>query len=90
MPCVTARETAAMNNNIGEDPRRAFEALTGGEARNFYLFPRFAQGEPAAAVAAVTVCPSEDEGGEPVDAISPVFVSGTPSMNLTNHDGREA
>ena len=28
-----------MNNNIGEDHRRAFEALTGGEAGNFYPFP---------------------------------------------------
>ena len=26
-----------MNNNIREDHRRAFEALTGGEAGNFYL-----------------------------------------------------
>ena len=79
-----------MNNNIREDHRRAVEALTGGEAGNFYLFPCFAQGEPAAAVAAVTVCPSEDEDGEPEDTISPAFVSATPSMNLTDHDGREA
>ena len=54
-----------MSSDIGENHRRAFEALTGGEAGNLYLFPCFAQGEPAAAIAPVTVSLSEDEDGAP-------------------------
>ena len=72
-----------MNNNIWEDHCLAVEALTGGEAGNFYLFSYFAQGEPAAAIAAVLVFPSEDEHGEPEYVISPVIASATPSINLT-------
>lgn len=79
-----------MNNNVEEDHRRAFEALIAGEAGNFYPFPCFARGEPAAAIAAVTVCLSEDEDGEPECLISPVFVSASHAINLTDHDGREA
>ena len=54
-----------MTTNITEDHRRAFEALTGGEAGNFCLFSCFLLGRPAAAIAAVTVCPPTEEGGEP-------------------------
>ena len=54
-----------MTSDIGEDHRRAVEALTGGEVGKLYLFPCFAQGEAAAAIAAVTVCLSEDEDGAP-------------------------
>ena len=46
-----------MSTNITEEHRRAFEALTGGEAGSFCLFSCFVSGEPAAAIAAVSRCP---------------------------------
>ena len=79
-----------MTTNITEEHRRAFDALTGGETGNFCLFSCFVSGEPAAAIAAVTLCPPSKEGGEPEYLISPLFVSVTPCMPLTDHDGREA
>ena len=54
-----------MSTNITEDHRRAFEALTGGEPGNFCLFSCFVSGEPAAAIAAVSRCPPQQEGPEP-------------------------
>ena len=79
-----------MTTNITEDHRRAFEALTSGEAGNFCLFSCFVSGRPAAAIAAVTVCPPREEGGEPEYVISPLFISITDVMVLTDHDGRQA
>ena len=79
-----------MTTNITEDHRRAFEALTSGEAGNFCLFSCFISGHPAAAIAAVTVCPSREEGGEPEYVISPLFFSITEDMVLTDHNGRQA
>ena len=79
-----------MTTNITEDHRRAFEALTSGEAGNFCLFSCFVSGRPAAAIAAVTVCPPRQEAGEPEYVISPLFISITDDMVLTDHDGRQA
>ncbi len=79
-----------MSTNITEEHRRAFEALTGGEAGSFCLFSCFVSGEPAAAIAAVSRCPPQQEGGEPDYLITPLFVSVTPGMTLVDHDGRQA
>ena len=79
-----------MTTNITEDHRRAFEALTSGEAGNFCLYSCFVSGQPAAAIAAVTVCPPREEGGEPEYVISPLFISIIDDMVLTDHDGRQA
>ena len=79
-----------MTTNITEDHRRAFEALTTVEAGSFCLFSCFVSGELAAAIATVNVCPPAEDGGEPEFVISPIFVSLTPRMTLTDHDGREA
>ena len=79
-----------MATNITEEHRRAFDALTGGEAGNFCLFSCFVSGEPAAAIAAVTRCPPSQEGGDPDFLITPLFVSVTPAMTLADHDGRKA
>ena len=79
-----------MTTNITEDHRRAFQALTSAEAGNFCLFSCFVSGQPAAAIAAVTVCPPREEGGEPEYVISPLFISITDDMVLTDHDGRQA
>ena len=69
-----------MTTNIAEDHRRAFEALTGGEAGNFCLFSCYCSGRPAAA----------QEGGGPEYLISPLFISITDDMVLTDHDCRQA
>ena len=78
-----------MTTNITEDHRRAFEALTGGEAGNFCLFSGFLSGRPAAAIAAVTVCPPAKEGGEPVYVISPLLMPVGPGITFLDHDGCE-
>jgi hypothetical protein len=69
-----------MSTNITTDHRRAFEALTSGQYGNFAIFSCFVNGEPAAAI--VTV--NEDGPGY---VITPLFVSVTPRMTLTDHDG---
>ena len=79
-----------MTTNITEDHRRAFEALIGGKAGNSCLFSCYCSGRPAAAIAAVTVCSPAQEGGEPEYVISPLFISITDDMVLTDHDGRQA
>jgi hypothetical protein len=72
-----------MTTNITADHRAAFEALTSGDYRNFALISCFVNGEPAAVIVAV------DEDGDNY-AITPLFVSVTPSLTLTDHDGKPA
>ena len=60
------------------------------EDGNFVLCSCFVSGEPAAAIAAVTLCPPSQELGAPDYRITPLFVSVTPGMTLVDHDGREA
>jgi len=72
-----------MTTNITADHRAAFEALVSGDYANFALFSCFANGEPAAAIVAV----NRDGDGY---AITPLFVSVTPSLTLTDHDGQSA
>ncbi len=78
------------DTNITEEHRRAFSALTSGDCRNFALFSCFCDGRPTAAIAAVTVHPPAHEDGEAEYRVSPLFISLTPDMILTDHDGREA
>ena len=52
-----------MSTNITDEHGRAFQVLTGGEAGSFCLFSCFVSGEPAAAIAAVSRCPPQQEGG---------------------------
>jgi hypothetical protein len=72
-----------METNITADHRAAFEALVSGDYRNFALFSCFVNGEPAAAIVAVN-----KEGDN--YTITPLFVSVTPSLTLTDHDGQPA
>jgi hypothetical protein len=72
-----------MTTNITPDHRAAVEALTSGDCRNFALFSCFVNGEPAAAIVAV------NRDGDNY-AVTPLFVSVTPSLQLTGHDGRLA
>jgi hypothetical protein len=72
-----------MTTNITADHRAVFEALTLGDYANFALFSCFVNGEPAAAIVAV----NRDGDGY---FIKPLFVSVTPSITLTDHDGQPA
>lgn len=69
-----------MSTNITAKHRDAFAALTSGDYSNFALFSCFANGEPAAAIVAV------HEDGDAI-LITPLFVSVTPGMALSDHDG---
>ncbi|APZ55364.1 hypothetical protein [Salipiger abyssi] len=72
-----------MSTNIRPEHVSAFEALTSGEHSNFALFSCFIGGQPAAAIVAVT--PPAGEDGE--YRITPLFVSVTEDMALTDHAG---
>ncbi len=78
------------DTNISEKHHRAFEALTSGRFDNFCLVSCFVDGEPTAAIAAVTVNPPAQDGTDPEYLISPLFVCPTPAMTLTDHEGRRA
>jgi hypothetical protein len=69
-----------MSTNITRTHRDAFKALTSGQYGNFALFSCFVDGEPAVAI--VTV--NEDGPGY---VITPLYVSVTKGMTLTDHDG---
>jgi len=71
-----------MSTNITPAHRDAFEALTNGDYDNLALFSCFVNGQPASAIVAIT----PDENGDTVN-IQPLFVSLTPDMVLTDHDG---
>lgn len=72
-----------MSTHITEQHVSAFEALTSGEYSNFALLSCHVNGAPAAAIVAVT----EDAGDY---RITPLFVSVTSGMDLTDHDGAPA
>ena len=78
------------DTNITGEHRRAFEALTSGRFDNFCLVSCFVDGEATAAIAAVTVRPSAQDGDNSEYLISPLFVCPTPAMTLTDHEGRRA
>jgi hypothetical protein len=67
--------------NITASHREAFEALRDASFQNFALFSCFVNGQPASAIVAVV-----QNGGE--YEITPLFVSVTDAMVLTDHDGR--
>ena len=75
-----------MSTNIREEHVSAFEALTSGQFENFALFSCFLNGEPAAAIVAIA---SPEREGEDYQ-VTPLFVSVTDAMVLTDHDGTAA
>lgn len=75
-----------MSTNIRPDHVSVFEALTSGDFRNFALFSCFVNGTPASAIVAVT--PPADGTGDYI--ITPLFVSVTADMALTDHRGMAA
>ena len=79
-----------MSTNINAQHRHAFQALVSGEYDNFALFSCFVDGSPGAAIVAVNPCPPAEDGAEPEYAVQPLFVSVTPAMTITDHDGTEA
>jgi hypothetical protein len=70
-----------MTTNITQAHRDAFEALRDGAVSNFALFSCFVNGEPGAAIIAVN-----SDGADHV--LTPLFVSVTDAIHLTDHDGR--
>ena len=78
-----------MFTNITEPHRHALQALVSGEYDNFAL-SCFIDGAPGAAIVAANPCPPTEEGAAPEYAVQPLFVSVTPAMTITDHDGAEA
>lgn len=66
--------------NITSAHKHAFEALTSERFENFALFSCFVNGAPASCIVAVT-----REGAR--FTMTPLFVSVTADMVLTDHDG---
>ena len=79
-----------MATHITDEHKAAFEAPTSRGYDNFALFPCVIDGAPGAAIVALNRCPPAEDGGAPEVAIRPLFVSVTPAMTLTDHDGRAA
>lgn len=79
-----------MTTHITDAHRHAFQALTSGRYDNFALFSCHVDGSPAAAIVAVNERPPAEQGGESEYQVTPIFVSITEDMVLTDHDGREA
>lgn len=75
-----------MRTNIRPEHVSAFEALTSGEFDNFALFSCFLDGEAAAAIVSIS---TPNEKGADYE-ITPLFVSVTDAMVLTDHDGTPA
>ena len=69
-----------MSTNITKAHQDVFEAIASGDYANFALVSCFLNGEPVATIAAV------NRDGEQY-AMTPLFVSVTPGMVLTDHDG---
>ena len=79
-----------MSTHVTEPHRHAFQALVSGEYDNVAPFSCFIDGSPGAAIVAVHPCPPAGEGPAPESAVRPLFVSVTPAMTITDHDGAEA
>lgn len=75
-----------MSTNIRPEHVSAVEALTSGAHDNLALFSCFLDGAPAVAIVAVT--PPENTDTE--YRITPLFISVTEQMVLTDHDGTPA
>jgi hypothetical protein len=75
-------ELAPRTTNITAEHKDAFDALRDGGFTNFALFSCFLNGEPTAAIVAIT-----EQDGEYV--VTPMFVAVTPQMTITDHDGIE-
>ena len=73
--------------NITKNMSDAFQALVSGDYDNFALFSCFVNDEPACAIVAVSVQPPPETKADPLYHFTPLFVSVTPTMRLTDHDG---
>ncbi|RWI06832.1 MAG: hypothetical protein EOQ89_03625 [Mesorhizobium sp.] len=72
-----------MRTNITPEHRERFNALTSGQFTNFALFSCFINGKPAVAIVAA------NQDGDEI-TLTPLFVSITDDMVLTDHDGVQA
>lgn len=67
--------------HITPQHREEFNAMLSGQYNNFALFSCFVNGEPACCIVVV----NPDDDGQVM--ITPLFVSVTSSMILTDHEG---
>jgi len=70
--------------NITPEMSDAFQAMTSGVFNNFCLMSCFMNGEPTSAICVA------DEAPDGMVRVTPLFVAVTPSMTLTDHEGRQA
>ncbi len=75
-----------MSTNIRPEHISAFEAFTSGQFDNFALFSCFLGEEPVVAI--VAIAPRQNENDD--YQITPLFVSVTDAMVLTDHEGTAA
>ncbi len=75
-----------MSTNIRPEHISAFEALTSGQFDNFALFSCFLGEEPVVAI--VAIAPRQNENDD--YQITPLFVSVTDAMVLTDYEGTAA
>lgn len=77
---MTHHASLSPETNITAEHKDAFTALTSGDYSNFALFSCFVNGEPASAIVAIQFDGKEYH-------LTPLFVSVTPNMRLTDHNG---
>jgi hypothetical protein len=80
------RKKKDTQTNISAKHREVFDALRDPRFVNFALVSCYVNGEPAAAIAAINPNPNEPE----MSLISPLFVSVTEAMTLSDHEGVQA
>jgi len=77
--------SARPGTNITLDHKAMFEALRDPGIGNLALYSCFVDGRPASAIVAIAGPDADDRV-----KIAPLFVSVTPDMVLTDHDGHAA
>jgi hypothetical protein len=83
-PTQTIEEAMMTRTNTTTADREAFDALVSGEYENFCLFSCFVNGKPASAICAI----DEDGCDEGEMNVTPLFVTVTDDMIITDHEGR--
>ncbi|MDE2932744.1 MAG: hypothetical protein OXS47_02600 [Chloroflexota bacterium] len=78
-----------MATNITDQHRETFDALTAGENGDYCLVSCFVDGEPAAAIVALSLGPPTPEHPDGELIFTPFFVTPTPGMTFDIDDGAE-
>ena len=84
---TAAEESPAIATNFTEDHRHALEALTRGEHDNLALFSCFINDAPDTTIVAINPSPPAEGPTKTEHRVTPLWVSVTDTMVLTEHDG---